>query len=718
MARQRRNNQSPPPPRAKRRFPWVAIVASAVLLAAVGLIDYATGWEMSFWFFYLVPVVVATWFAGRRAGLAFCVGCAAVCLGSELASGPALWAVLWNTAAALGVFLTVCFLLGRLRAQGLSFPVPAFTPRRRWLLIVASACLLVAGTAWACWHWTWGGAASGRRATDALAKLAADLEACKHLSRAVLLGSRDPSGPSCVQVVKTGQVQGTVPGNMGDLDGGPGTTLALLYLGPAPRARSAREDFAWHQGRLKTWLENLQASNDEPLRLATELSQGAQALCDRLQARDDWPGGFSPTRFAEKDDWPSFCLACLNEAVAARDPKAARRWAAEFASVAFGLADLHRWLGLLAENYRTALEFQAKCQSLFDWAEERIADYDPRVNISGFPAGLMGLHGQNNFTEVERQAERLFQVPRDRLEEILSGRHLTPGSAWMPPLLREVFLRLGERLSPANRRTWEQAARTPYDHSYLLNMLYRASRGDMLEPLGVVLERFSANHPQATQGELMGVLMYRGHSFAGAEWADRFQPPLMEAAERLSGTDLEAFRGAQTSTYAFYRLANYSVTLTLREAIEQKRMDCVRATDMLCDVYRNSGRAGLGHVRWSAGTTAHSVAAVMTEQDGRPRTLMLDGMSPAEQPEVWPEAYFRGHPWPPGLEANPPPYAVELYVRGLDNYVWAEGYVIRDASAGTLMKAAVPYLAGREKTTSQKVFGEGRSQGAGFTVGR
>src|SRR3712207_6852879 len=42
------------------------------------------------------------------------------------------------------------------------------------------------------------------------------------------------------------------------------------------------------------------------------------------------------------------------------------------------------------------------------------------------------------------------------------------------------------------------------------------------------------------------------------------------------------------------------------------------------------------------------------------------------------------------------PYCYELYVRGLDSYVWSEGYIARGPRAGTLTTAAVPYLPGRD----------------------
>src|SRR5262245_58794067 len=56
-----------------------------------------------------------------------------------------------------------------------------------------------------------------------LAEMATVLQASLKASRPLLLGSRDPNGPSCVEISHTGDVQSVLPENKGDLDGGPGT---------------------------------------------------------------------------------------------------------------------------------------------------------------------------------------------------------------------------------------------------------------------------------------------------------------------------------------------------------------------------------------------------------------------------------------------------------------------------------------------------------------
>ncbi len=166
-----------------------------------------------------------------------------------------------------------------------------------------------------------------------------------------------------------------------------------------------------------------------------------------------------------------------------------------------------------------------------------------------------------------------------------------------------------------------------------------------------------------------------------------------------------AFLAAQRWTHAFYQTPdNYGRTLTLREALQQKKLDCVRATDMIGAIFRDAGRTRFGHVRWCAETTGHSLAACLGVENDKPKVLLTDGLMPDSRLEVWPDCYYHGHAWPPGLEKNPSPYAVELHVRGLDSYVWAEGYIARGPNAGWLSTFAIPYSPHRRETATRKVF--------------
>jgi diguanylate cyclase (GGDEF)-like protein len=111
-------------PRARLRA-WAARLspraASLLGLATVGLLgtaDYATGRDVSFSVFYLAPVALVTWRAGRARGLVVSVLAAAVWGGVDLAAGSRYSSPLipaWNTLARLGFFVTTSWLLDAVR---------------------------------------------------------------------------------------------------------------------------------------------------------------------------------------------------------------------------------------------------------------------------------------------------------------------------------------------------------------------------------------------------------------------------------------------------------------------------------------------------------------------------------------------------------------------------------------------------------------------------
>ena len=542
--------------------------------------------------------------------------------------------------------------------------------------------------------------------SDSLAELASLLEAYVSSSRPILLGSRDPQGPSCVRVIRADDSRATMLGETGDINGGPGTTIATLYAADRQKCKSAQQDFAWHQGRLKTYLENEVAVNRPVAEMTRQLAEKANQFYETAETWTSCPRALSPATFANKGGWPSYCMVELNKAITAKNLPAVKRWAGELAAATFSLSDLHRWLGFLAENNLTALEFQQRCRSFFNTYDVGKNPYEPSTSISCFPAGILCANGKGNYYEIERQAERLFSSPPAQTTQRLLKEQPTAGSLWVLPGARNCFQKLANSLSPANRQTLEKVARTPYDHSVLKNMLYRALATGTVDDLCAAIKKFDAVYPRATGPELIDVIMYKGHSFGGVGWDDRYQPELRRAAEAIpaSATDAQAMLEAWRWTHAFYLPENYGLTLTLRDALDQRKLDCVRATDMIGAIYRNAGRACFGNVRWSAGTTGHSVAAYLGAENGKRKTLVIDGLMPSASLEVWPECYFRGHAWPPSLENSPPPFAVELYVRSLDSYIWAEGYIVRGPNAGQLTTAKIPYLPLWKTTETRKVF--------------
>jgi diguanylate cyclase (GGDEF)-like protein len=66
----------------------VALGVSAALVAAIGALSFVAGPELALPLFYVLPVVVAAWFAGLPMGIGIGVASAVFWLGVELTQGP------------------------------------------------------------------------------------------------------------------------------------------------------------------------------------------------------------------------------------------------------------------------------------------------------------------------------------------------------------------------------------------------------------------------------------------------------------------------------------------------------------------------------------------------------------------------------------------------------------------------------------------------------
>src|SRR4029079_14001360 len=104
--------------RPRNQSLWVFVLAAFVIVIAVGLVDYATGWEISFSVFYLLALGLATWFVGRGFAIFISALSVAVSLAGDLPTGQRYssrvvpW---WNASIVLVFYLVVVWLLARLR---------------------------------------------------------------------------------------------------------------------------------------------------------------------------------------------------------------------------------------------------------------------------------------------------------------------------------------------------------------------------------------------------------------------------------------------------------------------------------------------------------------------------------------------------------------------------------------------------------------------------
>ena len=71
---------------AGRSAPQIAIL-SILLALLIGLVDHLTGFEISFSIFYIFPIALASWYAGRDLGFFMSVFSAMIWLTADFISG-------------------------------------------------------------------------------------------------------------------------------------------------------------------------------------------------------------------------------------------------------------------------------------------------------------------------------------------------------------------------------------------------------------------------------------------------------------------------------------------------------------------------------------------------------------------------------------------------------------------------------------------------------
>jgi signal transduction histidine kinase len=102
-----------------RRDGLFAILASVLLVVIIGLLDYATGPELDFSIFYLLPIALAAWVGGTVPGVAIALFSTAFALVDDKLTAPPYGHDLipyWNALADLGFYLLATSLLAKVHA--------------------------------------------------------------------------------------------------------------------------------------------------------------------------------------------------------------------------------------------------------------------------------------------------------------------------------------------------------------------------------------------------------------------------------------------------------------------------------------------------------------------------------------------------------------------------------------------------------------------------
>jgi diguanylate cyclase (GGDEF)-like protein len=99
---------------------FLIMLLSLVLVVAVGALDMATGYELSLAILYVIPIAVASWYVGERAGVAIAVASGVAWVAANFWAGEAAASTFvrgWNGVVRMAIFLVIGVALARLRAE-------------------------------------------------------------------------------------------------------------------------------------------------------------------------------------------------------------------------------------------------------------------------------------------------------------------------------------------------------------------------------------------------------------------------------------------------------------------------------------------------------------------------------------------------------------------------------------------------------------------------
>jgi len=99
--------------------PAITLLAVCVT-ALLAIIDFATGPELHFMFFYLFPIALTSWFVNQRGGILIAVLCAVTWLFADYLGGrrySSELVTMWNLAMRTAVSVVIAWGIGRLRSM-------------------------------------------------------------------------------------------------------------------------------------------------------------------------------------------------------------------------------------------------------------------------------------------------------------------------------------------------------------------------------------------------------------------------------------------------------------------------------------------------------------------------------------------------------------------------------------------------------------------------
>lgn len=101
----------------EKQPPFLVATVSLLLVLLIATIDYILPFDITLSIFYVIPILVASWFAGPRIGLTIAAISASLWLSSELLLNhdTSVLPLYWNMGVRLGFFLIISYLLSALK---------------------------------------------------------------------------------------------------------------------------------------------------------------------------------------------------------------------------------------------------------------------------------------------------------------------------------------------------------------------------------------------------------------------------------------------------------------------------------------------------------------------------------------------------------------------------------------------------------------------------
>jgi hypothetical protein len=96
------------------------ITANSLIILAIGLVDYVTGYEIALSLFYVIPISIAAWFGGKRQGIVISTLSFITIAVTDFVAGKVYTnsvTEFWNLLMHLSLFVIVSLLVSRLKVE-------------------------------------------------------------------------------------------------------------------------------------------------------------------------------------------------------------------------------------------------------------------------------------------------------------------------------------------------------------------------------------------------------------------------------------------------------------------------------------------------------------------------------------------------------------------------------------------------------------------------